>query len=52
MSHNDLIEMWKHINEALMLKNIGDKMKYWNDTFDQKIMVYTYEDKNKFNTLA
>lgn len=52
MSDSDLKEMWKHINEELVSEKIGDKMKYWNHTYEDKIMMYSYEQEKKFNMLA
>jgi hypothetical protein len=52
MSESDLMEMWNHINEALVLEKIGDKMKHWNEAVESKIMMYSYEVEKKFNMLA
>jgi hypothetical protein len=52
MSTNELMEMWNHINEALILEKIGDKMKCWDDVYEDKIMMNSYEVEKKFNKLA
>ncbi|MDF2543925.1 MAG: hypothetical protein K0S47_3643 [Herbinix sp.] len=52
MSESELLEMMNHLNEAVELKKLTNKMKYWDDNFTDKMIQYTYEDMKEFNILA
>lgn len=52
MSENELLDMLKNLNEELELKKLNNNMKYWDDTFVDKMVMYTYDVEKEFNSLA
>jgi len=52
MSEWELLDMIKNLNEALELKKMSNTMKYWDDTFTDKMVMYTYSEEKEFNMLT
>lgn len=52
MNESERIDMLKNLNESLALTNLANNMKYWDDTFTDKMVKYTYEEEKEFNILA
>ncbi|MGB4657772.1 MAG: hypothetical protein WBI07_01170, partial [Mobilitalea sp.] len=52
MSELELMDMLKNLNEAIELKKMSNTMKFWDDTFTDKIVMYTYGEEKEFNQLT
>lgn len=52
MSDSERMDLMKGFNEALELKKLPNKMKYWDDTFLDKMTMYTFEEEKEFNLLV
>lgn len=52
MNENERMDMLKNLNESLTLSNLANNMKYWDDSFTDKMVMYTYEEEKEFNIMA
>lgn len=52
MSENERKDISKNLYDWIELKKLTHKMKYWDDTFLDKMTMYTYDGKNDYDILA
>lgn len=46
------IDMLKNLFHELDLMDIGRNLNYWEDAYSNKLTMFTYDEKKKFNMLA
>ena len=52
MNEKEQLDMLENLNEETELKRFSKNMKYWEDTFTDNIVRYTYEEQKEFDIRA
>lgn len=52
MDEKELSDLLDNLNEVMELKKLNDKIRFWDDAFSDKMIMYTYEASKEFERLA
>lgn len=52
MNELEKMDMLNHLYKTIELIKLSQNMKYWDDKFNDKMIMYTYGDEKEFNILA
>ena len=52
MSEKERMDILRNLNETPELQILTNKMKYWDDAFSDKMLIYTYDVEKEFDKLA
>ncbi|MDF2587189.1 MAG: hypothetical protein K0S41_1030 [Anaerocolumna sp.] len=52
MNELEKMDMLNHLYKTIELIKLSQNMKYWDDKFNDKMIMYTYGEEKEFNILA
>lgn len=52
MNESERMDMLKNLNESFPLTELANNMKYWDDSYTDKMVMYTYKEEKEFSILA